>query len=107
MIKRDKEGLYFVSGSGIRYDLLEGLTICGDKEYTSDTIFIMLGDTRYFGKVDNGFVNYIMGATFLKEGFEKAIKQDIEQFDKDIAFFVDTYEINYNLKNAEVSAQCL
>ena len=90
MIKRNQEGYYFVSDSGIRYDLFEGVTMWGDKQYTSDAIFIMLGDFDYFEKVDQFFVDYIMGANFFLE--------DLEQFDKDIAYMVDKYEIEHNLK---------
>jgi hypothetical protein len=90
MIKLNKEGYEFISNRGIRYDLYEGVTMGGIKQYTSDAIFIMLGDERYYDEVENYLVNYIMGASFFEE--------DIFEFDNDIAYLVEEYENKYNLK---------
>lgn len=84
MIKLGKEGYYFISESGIKYDLYEGLTMGAEQRYTSDAIMIMLADERYYDKVNNYFVNYIMGASFLEE--------DIDEFDEDISNIVTIYE---------------
>lgn len=90
MIKKSNEGYYFISESGIKYNLYEGVTMHGAKQYTSDTIFIMLADERYFDKVDTDYVNHIMGAFFFEE--------NISEYDEEISFFVDVYETNNNLK---------
>lgn len=84
MIKLGNEGYYFISDSDIKYDLYEGVTMGGDKRYTSDTIFIMLTDERYIDKVESHFVNYWMGAFFLEE--------DINDYDIDIGALVTEYE---------------
>lgn len=92
MIKLNKEGYEFISNRGIRYDLYEGITMGGIKQYTSDTIFIMLGDERYYDEVENRLVDYIMGAYFFED--------DISEFDNDISYMVEEYENKYNLKEA-------
>lgn len=88
MIKKTNEGYYFISKNGIRYDLYEGFTIGGDKPYTSDAIIIMLSELR--DDVDTMLVDYVMGATF----FER----DIDDFEKDIAYYVEEYEKRNNLE---------
>lgn len=87
MIKRDNEGYHYISKNNIRYDLYEGVTIGGKRQYTSDAIFIMLSELR--DDVDSLFVNFIMGASF----FER----DIDDFEKDITYYVDEYEKRNNL----------
>ena len=87
MIKRNSEGYYFVSDSGTRYDLYEGVNIGGDKHYTSDAIIIMLSDVR--DDVDSMLVNFIMGASL----FEK----ELSIFEEDIAYMVDKYEKRNNI----------
>ena len=84
MIKLNKEGYYFISNSNIKYELLEGVSIGGERQYTSDVIFIMLADENYLEKVDNHFVNYWMGANFLCDY--------LEEYDKDISDLVTKYE---------------
>lgn len=67
MIKLNNEGYYFVSTSGIKYILYEGLTFGAKQRYTSDAIIIMLSDERYTNKVKNDFVGYWLGASFFRE----------------------------------------
>ena len=89
MIKRNDDGYYFVSDSGIRYDLFEGVTMYGNRQYTSDAIFIMLGDDRYFDQIPYHFVDYLMGATFFID--------DMDEYDKDIASMVEKFEIKNDI----------
>lgn len=88
MLKRTNEGYYFISKRGIRYELYEGVTIGGDKTCTSDAIIIMLSEVR--DDVDNMLVNFIMGANFFED--------ELDVFEKDIAYMVDEYEKRNNLK---------
>lgn len=89
MIRLDNEGYYFVSSSGIRYCLYEGNTFGGKQIYTSDTIFIMLADDRYYDKVKTHFVNYYMGLSF----FEK----DMEEYNEALSDFIMEYEKENNI----------
>lgn len=89
MIKLNEEGYYFISDSGIRYSLLEGVTIGGKKRYTSDAIIIMLDDQDYFEEVDDHLVDYWMGATFLPNC--------LEEYNEDISCLVTKYEKRNNI----------
>lgn len=88
MICKNKEGYYFISKNNIRYDLYEGISIGGEKQYTSDAIIIMLSDVR--DDVDSMLVDFIMGASFFET--------ELEEFEKDIDYFVNEYEKRNNLK---------
>ena len=89
MIKLGKEGFYFVSKSGIKYVLYEGVTFGGARTYTSDTIFIFLSDERYLEKVNDHFVGYWMGATFFEE--------DLNEYNKNIGRLVERYELENSI----------
>lgn len=82
MLKRDKEGLYFVSErTGKRYDLDQGYGIAGDERKTSDIIYII--DTGFTeeeyevhkkGEIDwleEEFVGYHYGAYFLSTNYDR------------------------------------
>lgn len=88
MIKLDKEGYYFISPSGITYDLLEGVTMGANTQYTSDIIFIML-QNPFIYKVDTPLVNFVHGASFISE--------EIEEYNKTIGEMVLEYERRNNL----------
>ncbi len=86
MIKLNNEGYYFISDSGIRYELLEGVSIGGKRQYTSDIIFIMLADENYLDKVDSYFVGFWFGATFLGESldeYNECINKSVTKYEKE------------------------
>ena len=58
------------------------MTIGGDKQYTSDIIFIMLTSPDY--NVDNNIVGYLFGADMMKndpKGYEESIKTIVDEFE--------------------------
>ena len=69
MIKLEKEGYIFISEKGLKYELLEGVSIGSTPQYTSDIIFIMFSDLDI--KVDTPLVNFLYGATFINECLEE------------------------------------
>ena len=83
MLKKTVEGYVYISSkTSIEYALLEGVTIGGDKQYTSDIIFIMLTNPDY--NVDNNVVGFLFGADIMKanpEGYEKSIKMIVDEFE--------------------------
>lgn len=83
MIKRDKEGFYFISKNGIRYELLEGVSIGSEKQFTSDIIFIALLDPEY--NVSDQVVGFLWGASFLEEqqaSYAESIAERVAEFEK-------------------------
>ena len=82
MIKLTNEGYVFVSKKGIMYDLLEGMSIGAEKQYTSDIIFIFLYDADY--NVKDNFVGYLFGAG--------TMQNDIKGYEETIGKIVDEYE---------------
>ena len=89
MIKLNNDGYYFISDSGIKYELLEGISIGGKRQYTSDAIFIMLNDKNYFEKVNNYFVGFWFGASFLHEC--------LDEYNEYISKLVTEYEKENNI----------
>lgn len=83
MLKKTTKGFVYISlKTNIHYALLEGITIGGDKRYTSDIIFIMLTDPDY--NVDNNVVGFLFGADAMKtnpEGYEESIKEIVDEFE--------------------------
>ena len=70
---KTKEGFKYKSDKGIIYDLFEGLTIGGDKQYTSDIIFIIPDDSMFFDD-DNlwdyyKIVDWFRGATDIENEY--------------------------------------
>lgn len=83
MIKLKNDGYVFISDLGIEYELLEGVSIGAEKQYTSDVIFIMLMDANY--NADTHFVDYLFGATTLEnriEEYEESIKEIVRAYEK-------------------------
>ena len=83
-IIKDKQDAYtFISDSGLKYSLYEGLTISDTKRYTSDIVFIVLDlyDTHPM------FVDFWYGATLID--FSEPNKDDIL---KDISVRVNKWE---------------
>ena len=87
MIKLEKEGYVYISKKGLKYELLEGVTMGSTPQYTSDIIFIMLSDLDVH--VDTPFVNFFYGATFLNDS--------IEEYNNMIRDLVKEYERRNNL----------
>lgn len=82
MLKKDKEGFYFETEKG-RYSLLEGTTIGGDKQYTSDILFIM-DDTDEDGP--SKLVTFWAGASELEDDRFR------DEYVKDLAKLISEYE---------------
>lgn len=93
MIKRNNEGYYFISKNGIRYDLYEGITIGGDKQYTSDLFFIFLSDKIAKENCDEWLVDFYAGAYWLNE--------NPYDYEEDIAYIIDRFEQRHNLNKGE------
>lgn len=87
MIKLEKEGYIFISEKGLKYELLEGVSIGSTPQYTSDIIFIMFSDLDI--KVDTPLVNFLYGATFINES--------IEEYNSMIGEMVQEFEMRNNL----------
>lgn len=88
MIKLDQEGYYFISSSGISYELLEGVTMGAKEQYTSDVIFVKLLNEQIY-QVDSPLVGFFYGASFINES--------IEEYDQIIKEMVLEYERRNNL----------
>lgn len=84
MIKmKQRDGYVYVSDRGIEYALLEGMTIGGERKYTSDIIFIMLNNAEY--NIENPIVNYLFGASLLEnelDDYDKTIKKIVDEFEE-------------------------
>ena len=83
MIKLEKEGYVYISRKGLKYELLEGVSIGSTPHYTSDIIFIMLSDLDV--KVDTPLVNFLYGATFINESiteYNNLIGEMVEEFER-------------------------
>lgn len=83
MIKLENEGYCFISNNGIKYELLEGVSIGSKEMYTSDIIFIMLTNPNY--NVDNNIVGYLFGVDAMKNNlkeYEESIKKMVTEFEK-------------------------
>lgn len=85
MLKLETDGYVFISESGIEYELLEGVSIGADRQYTSDIIFIMLTDPDY--NVDNNVVGWLFGSSSMLEdrtslnSYKESIKQIVTEFE--------------------------
>lgn len=98
MLKRNKEGLYYVSEtSGKLYFLHKGTSLGGDKEYTDDIVYIMdsgFTEENYAKWMDGEIertddnveelVNFFYGATF--------VEHDLKESEEIIKILVDKYE---------------
>ena len=81
----DRDGYEFISDKGIKYDLLEGVSIRGNT--SSDIVFIMLSyDEELTEKIDNDeFVGYMYGAEFLtsdNKEMEEFIDNRVKEYEK-------------------------
>ena len=99
MLKKNKEGLYYVSeATGKMYYLSKGTSINGDREYTDDICYIMdsgftedeytrwINDDDTVSHFNEVFVNWFAGATHLeKEEYQK-------EYEKVVKEYVDEYE---------------
>lgn len=82
MLKKNKEGFYFETEKN-RYSLLEGTTIGGEQQYTSDILFIM-DDTNQ--DEPTKLVAFWMGASELEDEAYR------DEYVKDIARLIREYE---------------
>ena len=101
MLKRNGEGLYYVSETTERlYFLHKGTSLDGDKEYTDDICYIMdsgFTETDYKRWMDDEiertddnaekFVNFFYGATFLekkeyKEEYANIVKEYVDEYER-------------------------
>lgn len=86
MLQLKNDGYVYISDSGIEYELLEGVSIGADKQYTSDIVFIMLLDCDY--NVDNNVVGWLFGSSTMfdseenAKSYEESIRDIIEEFEK-------------------------
>lgn len=86
MLQLKDDGYVFVSDSGIEYELLEGVSIGANKQYTSDIIFIMLLDCDY--NVDNNVVGWLFGSSSMfdseadTKSYEESIRYIVNEFEK-------------------------
>ena len=100
MLKRNHEGLYYISDTtGKLYYLHKGTSLDGDKEYTDDVCYIMdsgfteVDHERWMNDEiertdDNAekFVDWFCGATLLenekyKEEYEKVVKEYVDKYE--------------------------
>lgn len=83
MLKKNKEGFYFQTEKG-KYSLLEGISIGGEKTYSSDILFIVddldINRPAYF-------VGFVYGAFQLDENNEY-----FEDFVDHIKSIIEDYE---------------
>ena len=99
MLKRDKDGLYYVSNkTQKRYELDLGFCIDGEKRLSSDICYILdsgLTEAEYFRwrnglpcnkELNETFVGFFYGGTFLTENENK------EEYTNVIKEIVDVYE---------------
>lgn len=102
MLKRNEEGLYYISETTRRlYHLHKGTSLDGDKEYTDDICYIMdsgftedeyrrwLDDDETVSHFEPTFVNWFAGATFLereeyKEEYANIVKEYVDEYEKKI-----------------------
>ena len=85
LIKHNDDYWEYESKNGLIYELYEGKTIGGDREYTSDIVFIMLDNSKveYPEKYDDRkIVNWFYGAT----------NWNYKETEETIQSFVDEYE---------------
>lgn len=84
MLKKTAKGYVYISSkTNIQYALLEGITIGGDKRYTSDIFFIMLTNPDY--NVDNNVIGYLFGANMIKNNlkdYEESIETIVNEFEQ-------------------------
>lgn len=86
MLHLKDDGYVFVSNSGIEYELLEGVSIGADKQYTSDIVFIMLLDCDY--NVDNNVAGWLFGSSSMfdseadAKSYEESIRNIVNEFEK-------------------------
>lgn len=83
MIKLENEGYIYISKKGLKYELLEGVSIGSTPTYTSDIIFIMLCDLDV--SVDTPLVNFFYGATFMNDSIEEyndIIREMVKEFER-------------------------
>lgn len=85
MLKRNQEGYYYETNQG-KYSLLEGVTIGGDKRYTSDIIFIIKNGNPE-NNIPDKIIDFMYGATSLvdyKEQYEFEIRDIIEDYERSL-----------------------
>lgn len=90
----DRDGYSFISDNGVKYDLLEGISLKG--ETTSDIVFVMLAYNEelceYLGnnRLSDEFLGYFCGAAFVGEN------------DKDSIHYIEKYVAEFEKKHPEI-----
>lgn len=86
MLQLKDDGYVYISDSGIEYELLEGVSIGADKQYTSDVVFITLFNCNY--NVDNNVVGWLFGSSTMFDSeanvksYEESINEIVSEFEK-------------------------
>lgn len=86
MLQLKDDGYVYISDSGIEYELLEGVSIGADKQYTSDIMFIMLLNCDY--NVDNNVVGWLFGSSSMFDSeanvksYEESIRSIVDEFER-------------------------
>lgn len=84
MLKLTDNGYVFISKNGIKYNVLEGMTIGVKPRKTSDMIFILLNNADY--NVEEHLVGYLFGACLLPDReyeYEEAIAELVNEYEKE------------------------
>lgn len=110
MLKLKSDGYVYVSDRGIEYELLEGISIGTEREYTSDIIFIVLNNSEY--NVEDHIVGYLFGASVFERqlmDYDESIKAIVDDFEKKnfginpiLAAIKEKMEMGYDKAQLEV-----
>ena len=115
--ERNKEGYSYISKNGIVYDLYEGMTIGGEKRYTSAMLFIMLYAITnvqeehlylFSDKFDNEgilFVNWVSFPSELDDYTKEYIREIVDDFEKEHADIVEFVKKHQIKKTVEVTME--
>lgn len=88
MICRDYENnhlIYVSENTGLKYELLDGVTIGGKETKTSDICFIILMNADI--DTDEHFVGWLFGSNLIND------KDYIEDYNEEIGKIVTAYEL--------------
>lgn len=88
MLKQNEQGYYYETEKGT-YELLEGVTIGGNKEYTSDKIIIMKnGD--YDKDINDELVGFLWGAS--------SFCNNVKEYGEYVQEIIEAYENNNTIE---------
>lgn len=81
-IELNDEGYVYISEKGIKYELLEGVSIGSKQQFTSDLLFITLLDADY--NVNDLVVGYLFGACIFRDSpneYLDSIKRLVDEYE--------------------------